>query len=147
MVLHPCGCTYTYRAVRPEAAIHPRILLFDDEADILELCTIILQARGYEVFTRTSSNEVLTTIAEVSPDIIFMDCSIPDVGGVEATRQIKAHPQYSQIPVVLCSANADVNYLSAQAGADTYLPKPFDIGELEGVIHRVLSGSGVRIAA
>lgn len=129
--------------MRPEAVIHPRILLFDDEADILELCTIILQTRGYEVYTRNTSNAVVQSVAEVLPDIIFMDCSIPDVGGVEATKQIKA--KFGQIPVVLCSANADVNYLSFQAGADAYLPKPFDITELEGVIQRTLSQ--VRAAA
>jgi len=126
------------RAVSPETHPQPRILFFDDDADILELCSIILRSRGYEVYTRESSNSVVEEVARVQPDIVFMDGRIPDIGGVEATRQIKAHSKFRQIPVVFFSANADVNWLSTQAGADAYLPKPFDIGELEAVINRTL---------
>jgi DNA-binding response OmpR family regulator len=129
--------------VKPESAArtHTRILFFDDDADILELCSIILRTRGYEVFTRASCDHVEDSVAEVEPDIIFMDGRIPDIGGVEATRQIKANSKLRQIPVVFFSANADVNYLSTQAGADAYLPKPFDISELETVIDRTLRGT------
>ena len=134
--------------MKPDPAAHPhtRILFFDDDADILELCSIILRTRGYEVYTRATCDHVEDSVAEVKPDIIFMDGRIPDIGGVEATRQIKANSSLRQIPVVFFSANADVNYLSTQAGADAYLPKPFDISELETVIHRALGG-GVRAAA
>lgn len=145
MVLHPLAVISSCRTVRPEAISNTRILFFDDDADILELCSIILRSRGYDVYTRSTSNSVLESVAEVSPDIIFMDGRIPDIGGVEATRQIKAHSKWGQVPVVFFSANADVNYLSCQAGANAYLPKPFDIMELEEVIHRTLSG--VRAAA
>ena len=131
----------------PEACSYPRILFFDDDADILELCSMILSSRGYEVYTRNTSNRVVDSIAEVSPDIIFMDGRIPDIGGVEATRQIKAHKSFKEIPVVFFSANADVNYLSCQAGADAYLPKPFDIAELESVIHKALHGAQPRAIA
>lgn len=129
----------------PESA-QIRILLFDDDADILELCSIILRTRGYDVYTRSTCNHVEDSVAEVAPDIIFMDGRIPDIGGVEAIRRLKASKQFSQIPVVFFSANADVNYLSTQAGADAYLPKPFDIMELETVINRTLS-NGIRAAA
>jgi two-component system cell cycle response regulator DivK len=134
--------------VKPDQAAHQqtRILFFDDDADILELCSIILRMRGYEVFTRATCDHVEDSVTEVAPDIIFMDGRIPDVGGVEATRQIKANKNLRKIPVVFFSANADVNYLSTQAGADAYLPKPFDISELETVIHRTLK-SGVHAAA
>lgn len=133
------------RPVSPESA-HTRILFFDDDDDILELCSIILRTRGYDVFTRNTCDHVEESVAEVSPDIIFMDGRIPDIGGVEATRRLKANTASCNIPVVFFSANADVNYLSTQAGADAYLPKPFDIAELETVIHRTLNG-GLRAAA
>lgn len=129
----------------PESA-RTRILLFDDDADILELCSIILRTRGYDVYTRNTCNGVEDSVSEVAPDIIFMDGRIPDIGGVEAIRRLKASKKLRQIPVVFFSANADVNYLSKQAGADAYLPKPFDITELESVIHRTLNG-GLRAAA
>lgn len=133
--------------MKSDPVAHPRILFFDDDADILELCSIILRSRGYEVFTRDSCDRVEDSVAEVSPDIIFMDGSIPCIGGVEATRRLKAHNTCRNIPVVFFSANADVNFLSAQAGADAYLPKPFDISELETVIRRTLSNAGTRATA
>lgn len=135
--------------VKPDSATHQhtRILFFDDDADILELCSIILRTRGYEVYTRNSCDHVEDSVAEVAPDIIFMDGRIPDIGGVEATRRLKAHTASRNIPVVFFSANADVNYLSTQAGADAYLPKPFDISELETVIRRTLSAGGIRASA
>lgn len=133
------------RAVSPESS-HTRILFFDDDADILELCSIILRTRGYDVYTRNTCDQVEKSVAEVAPDIIFMDGRIPEIGGVEATRRLKADTASRNIPVVFFSANADVNYLSSQAGADAYLPKPFDISELETVIHRTLN-NGLRAAA
>ncbi len=124
----------------PETSKRTRILLFDDEADIRELCTLILTSRGYSVATCASSQDVLSAVNDVHPDLIFMDNWIPGVGGIEATRRIKAHPDFHAIPVVLLSANAELSFLARQAGADAYLPKPFDIVDLEAIIHRTLDG-------
>jgi CheY-like chemotaxis protein len=118
-----------------------RILIFDDDPDILELCTIILSGRGYEVHTEQSCRTLLDTVASVSPDLIFMDNWIPDTGGIEATRSLKAHSRFRQIPVIYFSANNDVPQLAAQAGADDYINKPFDILGLEEVISRNLARS------
>lgn len=127
-------------------AHQPRILLFDDEADIRELCTLILSSRGYAVSTCESSKDVLSAVDEVHPDLIFMDNWIPGVGGIEATRRIKAHPEYRNIPVVLLSANAELSLLARQAGADAYLPKPFDICDLEATIQRALGSANAAAA-
>ncbi len=131
--------------VRPN--VHPRILFFDDDDDILELCAHILADRGYDVYTRSSTAGVIEYVASISPDVIFMDNRIPDLGGVEATRCLKRDQQLRAIPVVLFSGNADVNYLSKEAGADAYLPKPFDIAALEEAIRRALTATGQALAA
>jgi CheY-like chemotaxis protein len=73
-----------------------------------------------------------------TPDIIFMDNWLPDVGGIDATRALKRHGTLKNIPVIYFSANNDVESLAQQAGADGFLSKPFDIQELEDIISKHL---------
>jgi len=111
-----------------------KVFIFDDNTDILELCTFILEDAGYEIKTSSTSNNIIDQVAAYIPDIIFMDNWLPDVGGIEATRELKSHEQLKNIPVIYFSANNDVMSLADQAGADGYLSKPFDIQELENII-------------
>ena len=67
-----------------------------------------------------------------------MDNWIPDTGGIIATQTIKSQPDLMKIPVIYFSANNDIESLAKQAGADTYLEKPFDLTELELVIDKML---------
>jgi len=115
-----------------------KVFVFDDNVDILELCTIILEDAGYEIKTSSTSNDIIDQVSAYMPDIIFMDNWLPDVGGIDATRELKAHETLSKIPVIYFSANNDVKSLADQAGADGYLSKPFDIAELEEIIKKYL---------
>lgn len=114
-----------------------RILICDDDADILSICTYILEEQGWEVHTRTHCMDILEAIAELKPQVILMDNWIPDTGGIKATQAIKAVDEFRNIPVIYFSANNDIKSLAEQAGADTFLAKPFDIDELERVINSV----------
>jgi two-component system cell cycle response regulator DivK len=116
-----------------------RVFVFDDNAEILELCTIILEDAGFDIKTSSTSNNIIDQVLAYIPDIIFMDNWLPDVGGIDATRELKGHEALKSIPVIYFSANNDVQALAAQAGADGYLSKPFDIQELEDIIHKHLS--------
>lgn len=115
-----------------------KVFVFDDNVDILELCTIILEDAGYEIKTSSTSNNIVDQVSAYMPDIIFMDNWLPDVGGIDATRELKAHDTLKNIPVIYFSANNDVKSLAEQAGADNYLSKPFDIAELEQIIKKYL---------
>ncbi|AOM76671.1 response regulator [Pedobacter steynii] len=115
-----------------------KVFVFDDNADILELCTIILEDAGFEVKTSSTSNQIVDQVMACMPDIIFMDNWLPDVGGIDATRELKGHPTLKNIPVIYFTANNDVKSLAEQAGADGYLSKPFDIQELENIINKHL---------
>jgi DNA-binding NtrC family response regulator len=114
-----------------------RILICDDDADILSICTYILEEQGWEVHTRTHCNNILDVIGDIKPQVILMDNWIPETGGIKATQAIKAVDEFKNIPVVYFSANNDIKSLAEQAGADTFLAKPFDIDELERVINSV----------
>lgn len=114
-----------------------RILIFDDDIDILSICSYILEDQGWEVYTSSHCNNIINTVRGIAPDVILMDNWIPDSGGVIATQTLKGDPVLKSIPVIYFSANNDIQLLASQAGADTYLEKPFDLNELERVIDRV----------
>lgn len=116
-----------------------RVFVFDDNTDILELCTIILEDAGYDIKTSSTSNNIIDQVSAYIPDIVFMDNWLPDVGGIDATKELKAHETLKSIPVIYFSANNDVKALAEQAGADGYLSKPFDIQELENIIAKYLA--------
>ncbi len=116
-----------------------RILIFDDDVDILSICTYILEEQGWEVHTSQHCNNIDTTVRSIQPDVILMDNWIPDTGGVIATQTLKSQADLKDIPVIYFSANNDIQSLAKQAGADTFLEKPFDLNELEKVINRMAS--------
>ncbi|MCD0487377.1 response regulator [Pedobacter sp. MC2016-14] len=120
-----------------------KVFVFDDNVDILELCTIILEDAGYEIKTSSTSNNIIDQVNAYTPDIIFMDNWLPDVGGIDATRELKKHEELKNIPVIYFSANNDVASLAQQAGADGYLSKPFDIHELENIISKHLGAASI----
>ena len=115
-----------------------KIIIFDDDEDILSICSYILEEQGWEVHTFTDCNDILEKVAGVSPDVILMDNWIPDVGGINATQTLKKDDVLKHITVVYFSANSDIQVLADHAGAESYLAKPFDLEDLERVINSVL---------
>ena len=116
-----------------------KVFIFDDNTDILELCTLILTDAGYEIKTSATSNHITEQVSAYMPDLIFMDNWLPDVGGVEATQELKKDPELKHIPVIYFSANNDVKALAEKAGADNYLAKPFDIHDFEELVKSSLA--------
>ena len=115
-----------------------KIIIFDDDEDILSICSYILEEQGWEVHTYTDCNNIIEKVSGILPDVILMDNWIPDAGGIIATQTLKKDEKLKQIPVVYFSANSDIQLLADHAGAETYLAKPFDLEELERVINTVL---------
>ncbi|MBL4678115.1 MAG: response regulator [Mucilaginibacter sp.] len=115
-----------------------KIIIFDDDEDILSICNYILEEQGWEVHTYTDCNNIIEKVSAIIPDVILMDNWIPDAGGIIATQTLKKDDKLKQIPVVYFSANSDIQLLADHAGAEAYLAKPFDLEELEKVIDTVL---------
>lgn len=116
-----------------------KIIIFDDDEDILSICTYVLEEQGWEVHTFTNCNSVTERVAEITPIVILMDNRIPDSGGIEATQKLKNSASLKDIPVVYFSADSDIQSLATHAGAEAFLAKPFDLGELETIIDKVIS--------
>jgi DNA-binding response OmpR family regulator len=111
-----------------------RVLILDDDLDILQICTIVLKKKGFDVSTLNNSNQVVEQVKNYRPDVILMDNWIPGPGGIEATRTLKMDSATQDIPVIFFSANSNVTQLAQEARADYFLQKPFDISELEGIV-------------
>jgi DNA-binding response OmpR family regulator len=114
------------------------IIIFDDDEDILSICSFILEEQGWKVYAYTDCNQITEKVSAILPDVIIMDNWIPDDGGIIATQTLKKHESLKYIPVVYFSANSDIELLANHAGAEIYLAKPFDLEDLENVINKVL---------
>lgn len=108
-----------------------KILIFDDDTTILEVVTIIFEENGYDVEISETSHDILERVENFRPDLILMDNWIPNIGGVEATKKLKSHPDFKAIPVIYVTANNDIAKLAKEAGADDFVAKPFDLDDIE----------------
>jgi len=115
-----------------------KIIIFDDDEDILSICNYILAEQGWQVHTFTDCNGIADKVSDIMPDVILMDNWIPDAGGIIATQTLKKTDSLKGIPVIYFSANSDIQLLANHAGAETYLAKPFDLEDLERVIKTVV---------
>ncbi len=103
------------------------ILIFDDDAEILLVCKIILEGENYRVETRIYCDNIIEDITQVKPDIILMDLCIPDIGGENAINIVKKNEATQHIPVILFSANAEIEEIFKRVHANGFLKKPFEV--------------------
>lgn len=116
-------------------ALMKRILIFDDDADILDILKYLLEDSGWVVHTRRNCNSLLDAVESCEPDIILMDNWIPEKGGIVATQLLKSNEAFRNIPVIYFSANNNIKALAEEAGADAWLAKPFDLNDLETMLN------------
>jgi len=115
-----------------------KVIIFDDDRDILLVTSVILQRKGYEVECREDCSNLHEVLTSFQPQVILMDNWMPDMSGVEAIRNIKSNEAFKHIPVIFFSANSNVEELAREAGADSLLKKPFDIMELQQMIAKLV---------
>jgi two-component system, OmpR family, KDP operon response regulator KdpE len=118
-----------------------RILVVDDEPQILRALKTNLSAAGYEVETAATGEEALAMAASNPPDALILDLVLPDVGGTDVTRELRT---WSSLPIVVLSAVGDEGEKVAalDAGADDYVTKPFGMEELLARLRASLRRSG-----
>ncbi len=107
----------------------PTILLVDDEASLRQVLRARLTARGYSIQEAGSGEEVLRTVPGMQPDVIILDIGLPGIDGIEVTRRLRPSVQ---TPIIVLSVHATESdkIAALDAGADDYLTKPCDLGEL-----------------
>jgi two-component system, OmpR family, KDP operon response regulator KdpE len=115
----------------------PRILVCDDEPQILRALRVILRDAGYEAVTASTGEEALDRAAVKPPEAAILDLMLPDLDGVELTRRLR---EWSEMPIVVLSAvgEEDRKVEALAAGADDYVTKPFGPRELVARLEAVL---------
>jgi DNA-binding response OmpR family regulator len=121
-----------------------KILVVDDEEDIVELISRNLQREGHEVIGAYTGEDALEIIRTREPDLIVLDLMLPGIQGFEVCRQIRKTPEYVDIPILILSAKgAETDrILGFEMGADDYLTKPFSVMELISRIRVALRRCG-----
>lgn len=123
-----------------------RILIVDDEPDVLMLTSLRLEKHGYEILTAVDGKDAFDSIREEKPDLVLLDLIIPITYGTEVCRRVKNDKNLKHIPIILYTAHGEVmNAEKAKSfGADDYIAKPFDAEELMNKVERLLTASAVR---
>jgi two-component system, OmpR family, KDP operon response regulator KdpE len=114
-----------------------RILIIDDDPDLLSVCTVGLTAFGHQVWTAQTGSEGLDQAAIRAPEVIVLDLGLPDLDGLEVCKRIRT---WSDVPVVVLSADGseDRKVEALDQGADDYMTKPFGMRELNARINVAL---------
>ncbi len=119
----------------------PRVLVVDDDPQVLKLLRVNFELEGYDVLTATNGEEALELVGRDSPDAVVCDVMMPGIDGLEVVRRLRAQPDTAGLPLVVVSAKAqraDVSY-GLELGADAYVTKPFDPSELLSVVAELLA--------
>jgi DNA-binding response OmpR family regulator len=117
-----------------------RIFIIDDEEELVDACTIVLQHQGHEVASVTDAKQALAAVKRHKPDLVILDWVMPGVDGGVVLAQLRADQSTARTPVLVMSALPDGAARATAAGADGFLAKPFDGDELSHKLTSMLTG-------
>jgi CheY-like chemotaxis protein len=116
------------------------ILVADDEPPLLRLMEFIIAREGHVMVGAANGEEALRKAREESPDLVLLDIMMPRIDGYEVARQLRADPQFANIPIIMLSAKAQEDDIrkGKEVGVDEYITKPFEPDHLAAVIAKHL---------
>jgi DNA-binding response OmpR family regulator len=123
-----------------------KILVIDDDPDLVESVTMILESRNHEVIQAYGGIEGLEKAKAEKPDAIILDVMMPDKDGYAVCKELKGDPEYSDIPILLLTAvvsqipsSTYTSRMGMETEADDYIDKPVEPGELAKLVERLLA--------
>jgi CheY-like chemotaxis protein len=118
-----------------------RILIAEDFEDNRIALKLMLNLAGYEAIEAVDGQEAVHRTIDDKPDLILMDISLPIIDGLQATRAIRVHAEFSQLPIVIVSAHdsEETRNEARDAGGTGYLTKPIEFEDLKNLIERLLA--------
>ncbi len=121
-----------------------RILIVDDDPDLTNLVKAVLEAEDYSVYSVESGEEALGEVRKLRPDLIILDIILPGIDGYDTCKILKTDYHTNPIPIIILSIKCSVQdrITGLNTGADDYITKPFDPGELAARVEAVLRGYG-----
>lgn len=139
---------YYYKFLRRIFMGKEKILVVDDEKDIVELVQYNLEKEGYSISCAYSGEECLENVKTELPDLIILDLMLPEIDGIEVCKFLKNNPPTSHVSIIMLTAKgeeADI-VLGLELGADDYITKPFKIRELLARVKAVLRRTKINIS-
>jgi DNA-binding response OmpR family regulator len=121
-----------------------KILVVDDEDDILNFLELVLSEKGYQVATASGGQEALTKAQLERPDLVLLDIMMPQMDGWEVLKLLRVDEDTAEVPVAMLSARTEARdrVQGLQEGAIDYICKPFSLSELLGKIEAIFSQAG-----
>ncbi len=122
-----------------------RVLVVDDEPDLIRILEFGLRAAGYQVDIAADGQEGLKKARELRPDIILLDLMLPKLDGYKVCRLLKFDERYRQIPIIILSARTQEGdqTLAKEMGANRFITKPYEFGEILAHIEALLKTPSV----
>lgn len=118
--------------------VKEKLMVIDDEADLIAELKPLLERSGYEVVTASNGQEALTQVAATRPDLIILDVLMPQLNGREVLRQLRHEGNWTPVILLTQVGTPVERAMSLQEGADDYLNKPFDPFELVARVQAIL---------
>jgi DNA-binding response OmpR family regulator len=124
------------------AADKRKVLIADDEPNIVTALEFLLKRAGYDVRTATNGEEALALVESYLPDLVLIDIMMPGKSGYEVCQRMRERPEWRHIKIVMVTAKGREAEISKglSLGADLYVTKPFSTQELIAAIDRLLAG-------
>lgn len=118
-----------------------KVLIVDDELNIVTALEFLLQKSGYEVMAAQNGDEALKRVESFAPDLVLLDVMMPRISGYEVCRRMRERPEWKHIKIIMLSAKGREAEVSkgVSLGADLYVTKPFSNNELVGKIGELLA--------
>ena len=122
-----------------------KILIVDDERNIVELIRLYMEKEGFETICAYTGDEALSSFRDEKPDLIILDLMLPGIDGWQVCREIR---KTSAVPIIMLTAKSETfdKVLGLELGADDYITKPFETKELLARVKAVLRRSGTKAA-
>ena len=115
--------------------------MVEDEPDIRRLIVLHLERDGFRCRTASNGPEALREARAVVPDLVVLDLMLPGTSGVDVLASLRSDPGMGDTPVVVISAWTHAQQAAVDAGADRFVPKPFDPDELKAIVDELLTRS------
>jgi CheY-like chemotaxis protein len=119
--------------------MNKKVLICDDDEGILDMLALILEDAGFNTVSEINSLNVNKLIEKEQPDLLLLDLWMPVLSGDQVLKMIKNNPETSNLPVIIISASIEGAKIAAEAGANNFIAKPFDVDELINKVHQLLN--------
>lgn len=119
--------------------MNKRISVLEDTEEILEIIKIVLEEEQYDVFGFATVSEFIGNLTRISPDLCLLDVMLPDGNGLDVCHDLKAAENTKHIPIIIMTANAQIEKMKDECAADDFIAKPFDIDNLTDKISGLLN--------